>query len=145
MKSIEKKVKEYLALPWENEYRIVKIPREDGGGFSVCIPVLGARRCRGDGETIEEAVKNLRSVLKEMIEEYLRKGRALPLPEADPGTENSGALVIRTTSSLHTELKRKAKREGVSLNYLVGMLLERGLAGGAIESALKREPPRNCG
>jgi len=139
MKSVQKKLKEILSLPWENEYKITRIPEEEGGGYSVCIPLLGANLCVGDGDTIPEAIENLQIILEDVIEEYLKEGRSVPVPRNEESY--SGTMLIRTTQSLHARLAREASNQGVSLNYLVGVLLERSLAGFLVESVITGEKP----
>lgn len=76
-------VDEYMELPWENHYKITRIPANEGGGYCVCIAILGSYRCIGDGETIQEAIDNLRRVLKEIIIDYKEKGYHIPIPQTE--------------------------------------------------------------
>jgi len=84
-------MKRLLALPWEEEYRFKRIPEKEGGGFCAFIPILGATRCRGDGETVPEAIADLRNVLEDMLEQYLEKGMEIPTPDR----QYSGTIVSR--------------------------------------------------
>ena len=54
------------------EITIQAIPLEEGGGYCAYISELGATRCRADGETAEEAIKNLRGILEEVLSDYMR-------------------------------------------------------------------------
>lgn len=137
MKKIEKEIREYLGLPWENEFKISRIPENEGGGFKASIPLLGENRCVGDGDTVEEAIANLREVLEDLLEDYLQKGWEIPKPKSEEGY--SGTIIVRTTRSIHARLSREAKNQGVSLNYLIGLLLEKGLAHQSIQASLESQ------
>lgn len=61
------------------------LPEDLGGGFYVTIPALGRWFAHTDGETIEEALKNLDNLLVEVmgededyIREYKEQGIILP-------------------------------------------------------------------
>jgi len=69
----------YLNLPYNIE--VEKIPSDEGGGYCACIPVLGRWAFIGDGETPEEALKHLEEVKKDLFEEYIKKGIAIPEPD----------------------------------------------------------------
>jgi len=69
----------YLNLPWE--IRLRKIPKEDGGGWMAYISELGKNRCLGDGRTPQDAVRNVRRIMKKVIAEYLEEGIEIKEPE----------------------------------------------------------------
>ena len=69
---MKKNLPYYLKLNYPIE--ILEIPKELGGGFSACIPQLGRNAFIGDGETIEDALKDLGATKKEIFSDYLRKG-----------------------------------------------------------------------
>jgi predicted RNase H-like HicB family nuclease len=71
-----------MSLPWENEYRLLAIPEDDGGGFCAFIPLFGEKGCRADGDTPEDAIGSLRNVLAGVIAEYLERGWKVPTPSA---------------------------------------------------------------
>jgi predicted HicB family RNase H-like nuclease len=127
MKSFQKRVDEIMAWPWRNEYRLQVIPEDQGGGLSLSVPLIGANTCIGEGDTFEEAEQNLLAAMEHVIEEHLKAGRAVPFPRSSDSF--SGTFIVRATPDLHQRLIREAEGQGVSLNYLVGMLLERALAG----------------
>ena len=60
------------------KYRVVMEPQEEGG-YTVYVPALPG--CVSQGETVEEALSNI----KEAIEVYLEslKARGLPLPKVE--------------------------------------------------------------
>lgn len=127
MKSWQKKVEEIMAWPWRNEYRLQQIPDEAGGGISLSVPLLGANTCIGEGDTFEEAELHLLDAMEEVIERHLKAGRPIPYPRTSDNF--SGHFLVRSTSDLHERLIKEAEWQGVSLNYLVGVFLERALAG----------------
>ena len=53
---------------------------EDGGGYLASVPDLPG--CSSDGETPEEAVRNLRDAIVAWIEEARATGRPVPAPRA---------------------------------------------------------------
>jgi len=46
---------------------VTKIPDDEGGGYSACIPLLGRNAFISDGETIDEALENLITLLVETV------------------------------------------------------------------------------
>ena len=54
---MEKNLEYYLNLPYKIE--VTPILDSLGGGFSASLPEVGRRAVVGDGETIDEAIKNL--------------------------------------------------------------------------------------
>ena len=65
---------------------VVAVPRNQGGGFHVCIPALGRWFALADGDTIAEAIKSLDTFLreggvirdKEHRQAYKEKGITIP-------------------------------------------------------------------
>ncbi|HNW58485.1 MAG TPA: hypothetical protein PKI62_02265 [bacterium] len=74
-----KDLKYYLNL--EYQITISKIPANEGGGYSACIEQLGKYAFIGDGETIEEALEDLKEVKEILFTEYLKKGIIIPEPD----------------------------------------------------------------
>jgi len=137
MKRVQKQVKKLMELPWRNEYKLSVISEDEGGGISLGIPLLGSKRCIGDGDTFEEAEENLLVVLEDLLEDYLKEGKEPPKPRA--GNDYSGTFIVRATPDLHERLTRAARGQGVSLNYFVGMLLERAMSGFTVESLMRNQ------
>ncbi|WP_051617248.1 toxin-antitoxin system HicB family antitoxin [Desulfonatronovibrio hydrogenovorans] len=121
MHKVEKNINYYLKLPYKME--ILPIPEGEGGGFMATLPELGREVFVGDGDTIEEAIESLESIKNIMFEEYLRSGVNIPEPESRPADSFSGKFVLRVPRILHKELASGAKKENVSLNQYVNMLL----------------------
>ncbi len=64
----------------EREYPVVIAPlaAEDGGGFLATVPDLPG--CMSDGETREEAARNIADAIAAWIEEAKHLGRPVPEP-----------------------------------------------------------------
>jgi predicted RNase H-like HicB family nuclease len=54
---------------------------EDGGGFLARVPELPG--CMSDGETPEEAVRNIRDAIEEWKDEARRLHRPIPAPSGE--------------------------------------------------------------
>ena len=121
MNKKEKNINYYLELPYKME--ILPIPEDEGGGFMATLPELGREVFIGDGDTVQEALESLESIKKIMFEEYLRNGVNIPEPEPKHADSFSGKFVLRVPRILHKELASGAKKENVSLNQYVNMLL----------------------
>jgi antitoxin HicB len=117
----------YLSL----SYPIELIPEE--GSFFARHPDLDG--CISQGDTADEAVKNLGEARSLWIEARLEDG--LPVPEP-LDTELSGRFLVRTTPGLHGQLTKLAQREGVSLNQLVNMVLAEYVGGAPYRGEVAR-------
>jgi antitoxin HicB len=84
-----------------------------------------------DGETVEEALRNARDAFESAIAALVDMGRDIPAPTLRPddvaAPNLSGKFVTRVPKSIHAQLARCARAEGVSLNSLVLALLAEGL------------------
>lgn len=109
----------YLSLPYKIE--ITPIPEKEGGGFMATMPEIGKFAIIGDGDTIEEAINNLKEVQKEQFQEWIDEQITIPEPIAEQNF--SGKFMVRVPKSLHRELVSKAKKEGTSLNQFITYLL----------------------
>lgn len=101
---------------------------EDGGYIALSPDLMGVSAF---GETMEEALRELRTAQHLALEEILASGRRPPTPQALPS--HSGQFRLRLPGSLHDWLVARAEMEGVSLNTLVVQLL--GEARGAARAA----------
>jgi antitoxin HicB len=79
--------------------------------------------CLADGETEATALRAANEAARLWIETAIAEGRSVPSPSTGGGV--SGKFNVRLPASLHRELQRQARREGVSLNQLVLALLAR--------------------
>lgn len=117
---MKKDLNYYLKLEYPIE--INPIPKNKGGGYEAIIPQLGRYAFIGDGETIEEAIKDLEKTKKEYFRDYLQKGTKIPEPKVE-GEDYSGKFLVRVPTFLHKYLSEEAKKNGISLNQYVNVLL----------------------
>lgn len=116
----------------QKKYRIEIIPvsDEEGGGFIAKLPQFGRMGIIGDGETIEDAIKDLEKSKSLRFKRYIEEGVAIPVPEDEIFIgDYSGKFLVRIPKTIHKELVFAAKTEGVSLNQLAGSILAAGLEG----------------
>ena len=130
---MKKDLKYYLELNYPIE--ITKIPEDEGGGYSASIPFLGRNAFLSDGETIEEALKNLDIIKEENFNRMLEKGIPIPEPEAENVEEFSGKFLVRVPKELHRELVRKSVKNGISLNQYIQYVISKGIAFSTFEEA----------
>lgn len=122
-----KSLKEYLDLVYPYELT----PEHDG--FFARHPDLPG--CMSEGDTPEEAMRNLDEAREAWIETRLENG--FPVPEPRTG-DFSGKISLRMPSGLHERLSELATKEGVSLNLLLNKILAEYMGGVARESAIER-------
>lgn len=112
-----KKIKEYLGKP----YKIELIPDMEEGGYAVSCPELPG--CISCGNTLEEAMDNIKDAKLAWITAALEDGTTIPEPENSESY--SGQFKLRMPKSLHKQLAEHSKREGISMNqyciYLLSM------------------------
>lgn len=66
------------------EYRVVitPLPLEEGGGFLATVPDLPG--CMSDGETPEEAIRQVQDAIAAWLEAAADMGRPVPAPSRNP-------------------------------------------------------------
>lgn len=133
---MKKTIKYYMGLNYPIE--ISRLSQEDGGGYHACIPQLGRYAFQGDGETVEEALKELEISKRVMFEALIEEGVEIPEPKSEDETEYSGKFIVRLPKSLHRSLAQRAEAEGVSLNQLVVSLLSSSAAVHGFEAATRK-------
>ena len=110
---MEKNLKYYMDLRYPTQ--ITEISIEDGGGYMIEIPLL--KGCMSDGETIIEALENIKDAKMEWFTYMLENN--LPIPEPVDLNKYSGKFVVRIPKSLHRTISEQSKMEGLSLNQYV--------------------------
>ena len=110
---MEKNLKYYMDLRYPTQ--ITEISIEDGGGYMIEIPLL--KGCMSDGETIFEALENIKDAQIEWFTYMLENN--LPIPEPLDLNKYSGKFVVRIPKSLHRTISEQSKMEGLSLNQYV--------------------------
>lgn len=111
----------YMNLKYSIE--ITPIPEKDGGGYEASIPQLGKYAFCGSGDTIEESLKSLEEVKKSIFSDYIKRGISIPEPKSE--NEFSGKFLLRIPARLHMELTKLARKDKVSLNQYICILLEK--------------------
>lgn len=94
---------------------------EDAGYIALATNLPG---CSAFGETQQEALTELQRAIAAWIQAARAAGN--PIPEPSPPAADisySGKILVRMPKSLHAQLTRAAKNEGVSLNQHIVFLL----------------------
>lgn len=102
---------QYLQEP----YARTLIPDSESGGYTAQIEEFPG--CFAEGETLEDAYKNLRSAAVSWLEAAIDMGQAIPEPFVN--RTYSGNIALRLPKSLHADVVRAAEREGTSLNQFL--------------------------
>lgn len=113
-------VAKYLSEP----YSRVLVPDPSGGYFAEVLELPG---CFSEGDTPEEAIKNVEEAMEGWIAAALDAGQSIPSPAATRGY--SGHVALRMPKSLHREAVRRAELDGVSLNQYLVTAIEAHVAG----------------
>ena len=101
---------------------VIKLSEENGGGYLAYVPKLPG--CMSDGETPEEALKNVQDAIKCWIETEKELGRTIPVfEEYKDENDYSGKFLLRMPKSMHKMLSEMAEKERISLNNLIQNLL----------------------
>ena len=104
--------------------RLSALAAAEGGGWLAEAPDLPG--CISDGETREEAMRNLDDAICSWIATAREFGD--PVPPPGGADRYSGRWVMRVSRTLHRRLAERAGTEGVSLNALASQLLAEGIA-----------------
>ena len=99
-----------VAMP----YCRVVVPDENGGYSAEVLEMPG---CLAQGDTAEEALKNLEGAMQSWVDALEGQGGTVPPPTGD--LVASGRLLLRLPKSLHRRATLLAERDGVSLNQFV--------------------------
>jgi len=97
--------------------KLAPISEEDGGGWLAEIPEL--KGCMSDGETPEEALKNIEEAKIAWMSTALKRGQTIPLPNPEDTDEYSGKFTLRLPKFLHKELSLAAQKDDISLNQYI--------------------------
>jgi antitoxin HicB len=116
-------------------YPITVHPDPDGG---YVVEVEELPGCMTQAETLDEAFKAIEDARQVWIQGTYEMGQDIPLPR--DMEEYSGKFMVRIPRSLHRNLVRAAKREGVSLNQYITSLLAAGVQWDTILSQVQSIP-----
>ncbi len=64
------------------EYTVVLEPDEEEGGYTVTVPALPG--CVSEGDSIEEALENIREAIELYVEGLKERGQPAPIERAAP-------------------------------------------------------------
>jgi predicted RNase H-like HicB family nuclease len=120
----------YIKLKYS--VKLVPISEEDGGGWLAEIPEL--KGCMSDGETPEEALKNIEEAKIAWMSTALKRGQSIPLPNSEEGEEYSGKFTLRLPKFLHKELSLAAQKDDISLNQYILSLVALNFGKGSRKS-----------
>lgn len=118
---IKKDLKYYIGLKWT-----YSLEEEKHKGKTIYI--LRVNELPGvvsDGETLSEAMVNIKDALALTIELYLEQGD--PIPEPIQKDKFKGNIAYRTTSERHYNLAKIALQNHVSMNKALDMIFDAGL------------------
>jgi antitoxin HicB len=126
-----KEIKFYLNLCYP-----ITMHSDPDGGYVAEIEELPG--CMTQAETLDEAFKAIEDARQLWIKTAYEEGQDIPLPR--DMEEYSGKFIVRIPRSLHRNLVRAAKREGVSLNQYIASLLAAGVQWDIIPSQVQSIP-----
>lgn len=115
---MEKNLEYYLSLPYTREL----IPEPSGIWF---VRVKELPNCMSQGNSPEEALRNIGDAMHGWIKGELEDGS--PIPEPKEEEEYSGNFRLRVPKSLHRKLVETADDEDISLNTLCVNLISEAL------------------
>ena len=118
----------------DNHYGFQVIWSEEDDAFVATCPDFSD--LSAFGATPAEALADAQNVLAMFIEEYDTENVELPPPTV--ARAYSGQLRLRLPASVHARLAERARREGVSLNALLNVLVVEGLVGRTVEERITR-------
>ena len=103
-------------------YSRVLIPDNESGGFTARI--LEFPGCLAEGDSAEEALRNLEKAASGWIEAALDLEQEIPVPHVE--NEYNGKFSLRMPKSLHRQITELAEHEGTSINqFIVAALAEK--------------------
>jgi len=111
----------YLSAPFVR----MLIPDMEEGGYVA--EVLELPGCISEGETPEEAYRNLDDAMSAYIASLLEHNRPIPEPVGDK--EYGGHFPLRMSTELHRTVALRAMQEGISLNQWIVTAIVARVAG----------------
>lgn len=116
-----KTVDDYMALNWsysieleqykDRRYYIIRVNEFPG----ICT----------DNESLEKGMEDIKDILAATIEWYLKDGLEVPCPVDK--NEYKGKILYRTDANTHYNIAKAAKRNNISLNKCLDMVVHAGL------------------
>ena len=93
------------------------------GGYVVSFPDLS--RCLSIGETIQEAYDNGMDAKRQWLTQAIKQG--IDINEPGELDTYSGQFKLRIPKSLHKQIVKQAKNEGISMNQYCVYLLSKNI------------------
>ncbi|NJA06892.1 toxin-antitoxin system HicB family antitoxin [Methylococcaceae bacterium WWC4] len=112
---------------------VFRLKSDESGGYSAS--VLEFPGCFAEGDTAEEAIKNLESSAESWVAAAIESGYTVRSPIDFDGC--SGKTVVRMPRSLHKQAVELAELEGCSLNQLLVTAIAHYVGGKQLVSELK--------
>jgi antitoxin HicB len=101
-------------------YNVKLYPVDLGDGeivyFAECADLKG---CAGQGDTPEEALKELQENMEIWLEVAKEEGIPIPKPKLNLENNYSGKFTVRVGKSTHKKLSIAAEEDGVSINQFI--------------------------
>lgn len=107
----------YLSLNWT--YRFIW----DEADKIYTASIAEIPDCLSHGDTIEEAVKNIKEALKQHIEIMIEDN--MEIPEPVKPEDYKGSIAYRTTPQRHCKIARGARASGKSINKYIDELIDK--------------------
>lgn len=95
--------------------------------------------CLTAGATREEALSRIDDAMYDWVEGRLEDGLDIPPPMSESG----GTVVVKMPRTLHSDIRRRAAREGVSMNQWISTTLAR-VVGAPDGARVTRSPTRRA-
>lgn len=116
----------------------IKIERLSDGEYHITVPELSG--CYATGDTIEEALEQIKYAKLDWIHAAVTRGVPIPRP-LPPSCEKqySGQTLLRMPKHLHRQLSEAANEEGISLNQYMVYLLAEGITRSTTAKQLVKE------
>ena len=106
---MKRRLEYYLNLPYKIE--IEPISDDAGGGFVARLSDFGKYGIIGDGETIDEALQNLKEAKKIRFKEWLEEGLSIPEPNEETNIDiiDSGEIPPNPSELLTSEIFKRLR------------------------------------
>jgi len=122
MVTIKKKnLNYYLSLPWS--YNITTTTEEGKPLFIIRVNELPG--IVTDGETIAQAMENIKEAMTGLFQMYMENGEEIPEPVDQEAYK--GKIAYRTTSKRHSLIARAALAKQASLSEIIDECVDRTL------------------
>lgn len=113
----KKEIEQYVNLPWS-----YTVEQEDGNYIVYVNELPGI--CT-DGQTINEAMNDIKEAIYAAIELYLTQGKDIPVPINK--SQYKGKIAYRTSAERHYLIAKIAHQKHKSLSKILDMLIDAGL------------------